>query len=150
LLAAALSAKPRVQSLSDWGDLEGGRDLGEGDRYIEHFAARDLRRACAKLRRKNGGDLEQIKFLLGHFSIQTTEVLCSVLLIQPPAQDGANVSNTLELSTLSLVYEEYDGRYLSLEENLGHHSLVLVLQKMAMEERHPADDRIGEVHNQVG
>jgi hypothetical protein len=25
-----------------------------------------------------------------------------------------------------------------------------VLQKMAMEERHPADDRIGEVHNQVG
>jgi hypothetical protein len=28
---------------------------------------------CAKLCRKNGGDLEQIKFLLGHSSIQTTE-----------------------------------------------------------------------------
>jgi integrase len=32
-----------------------------------------LRRTCAKLCRKNGGDLEQIKFLLGHASIQTTE-----------------------------------------------------------------------------
>src|ERR1700688_4861155 len=33
---------------------------------IEHFGAHDLRRTCAKLCRKNGGDLEQIKFLLGH------------------------------------------------------------------------------------
>jgi site-specific recombinase XerD len=33
----------------------------------------DLRRTCAKPCRKNGGDLEQIKFLLGHSSIQTTE-----------------------------------------------------------------------------
>jgi integrase len=33
----------------------------------------DLRRTCAKLCRKSGGDLEQIKFLLGHSSIQTTE-----------------------------------------------------------------------------
>jgi integrase len=40
---------------------------------IEHFGAHDLRRTCAKLCRKNGGDLEQIKFLLGHCSIQTTE-----------------------------------------------------------------------------
>ena len=31
---------------------------------IEHFGAHDLRRTCAKLCRKNGGDLEQIKFLL--------------------------------------------------------------------------------------
>jgi hypothetical protein len=28
---------------------------------------------CVKLCRKNGGDLEQIKFLLGHSSIKTTE-----------------------------------------------------------------------------
>lgn len=40
---------------------------------IEHFGAHDLRRTCAKLCRKNGGDLEQIEFLLGHRSIQTTE-----------------------------------------------------------------------------
>ena len=40
---------------------------------ILHFGAHDLRRTCAKLCRRNGGDLEQIKFLLGHSSIQTTE-----------------------------------------------------------------------------
>jgi integrase len=40
---------------------------------IERFGAHDLRCTCAKLCRKNGGDLEQIKFLLGHSSIQTTE-----------------------------------------------------------------------------
>jgi len=39
---------------------------------IEHFGAHDLRRTCAKLCRKNGGDLEQIKFLLGHSSITVT------------------------------------------------------------------------------
>jgi len=40
---------------------------------IEHFGAHELRWTCAKLCRKSGGDLEQIKFLLGHSSIQTTE-----------------------------------------------------------------------------
>jgi integrase len=40
---------------------------------IEHFGAHYLRRTCAKLCHKNGGDLEQIKFLLGHASIQTPE-----------------------------------------------------------------------------
>jgi hypothetical protein len=38
---------------------------------IEPFDAHELRRTCAKLCRKNGGDLEQIKVLLGHSSIQT-------------------------------------------------------------------------------
>jgi integrase len=40
---------------------------------IERLAPHDLRRTCAKLCRKSGGDLEQIQFLLGHSSIQTTE-----------------------------------------------------------------------------
>jgi hypothetical protein len=40
---------------------------------IEHLAPHDLRRTCAKLCRKSGGDLEQIQFLLGQSSIQTTE-----------------------------------------------------------------------------
>jgi len=40
---------------------------------IKNFVAHDLRRTCAKLCRKSGGDLEQLKFLLGHSSIQTTE-----------------------------------------------------------------------------
>jgi site-specific recombinase XerD len=33
----------------------------------------DLRRTCAKLCRRHGGELEQIQLLLGHASIQTTE-----------------------------------------------------------------------------
>ena len=37
------------------------------------LAPRDLRRTCAKLCRKAGGDLEQIQLLLGHASVQTTE-----------------------------------------------------------------------------
>jgi integrase/recombinase XerD len=40
---------------------------------LERLAPHDLRRTCAKLCRKNGGELEQIAFLLGHSSIQTTE-----------------------------------------------------------------------------
>jgi integrase/recombinase XerD len=37
------------------------------------LAPHDLRRTCAKLCRKAGGELEQIQMLLGHASIQTTE-----------------------------------------------------------------------------
>lgn len=39
----------------------------------EKLAPHDLRRTCAKLCRDSGGELEQIQFLLGHASIQTTE-----------------------------------------------------------------------------
>ena len=59
-------------SLSDWAIwavvTAAAKEIG-----IERFGAHDLRRTCAKLCRKAGGDLEQIKFLLGHSSIQTTE-----------------------------------------------------------------------------
>ncbi len=58
--------------LSDWAIWsvveQSAKEIG-----IDHFGAHDLRRTCAKLCRKAGGDLEQIKFLLGHSSIQTTE-----------------------------------------------------------------------------
>jgi integrase len=40
---------------------------------VLRLAPHDLRRTCAKLCRAAGGDLEQIQFLLGHASIQTTE-----------------------------------------------------------------------------
>jgi site-specific recombinase XerD len=40
---------------------------------IGHLTPHDLRRTCAKLCRANRGDLEQIQYLLGHSSIQTTE-----------------------------------------------------------------------------
>ena len=58
--------------LSDWAVWSvvetAAKEIG-----IELFGAHDLRRTCAKLCRKSGGDLEQIRFLLGHASIQTTE-----------------------------------------------------------------------------
>ena len=40
---------------------------------LEHIAPHDLRRTCAKLCHTSGGKLEQIQFLLGHASVQTTE-----------------------------------------------------------------------------
>jgi len=59
-------------ALSDWAVWDvvqkSAHEIG-----IERFGAHDLRRTCAKLCRKAGGDLEQIKFLLGHSYIQTTE-----------------------------------------------------------------------------
>jgi integrase len=60
------------ESLGDWAVWsvveQSAKEIG-----IERFGAHDLRRTCAKLCRRSGGDLEQIKFLLGHSSIQTTE-----------------------------------------------------------------------------
>jgi integrase len=60
------------ENLTDWAVWsvveQAAKQIG-----IERLGAHDLRRTCAKLCRKNGGDLEQIKFLLGHSSIQTTE-----------------------------------------------------------------------------
>ena len=66
------AGKLRGTELSDWAIWSvvetSAKQIG-----IERFGAHDLRRTCAKLCRKAGGDLEQIKFLLGHSSIQTTE-----------------------------------------------------------------------------
>jgi integrase len=40
---------------------------------MAHLAPHDLRRTCARLCHNAGGELEQIQFLLGHASVQTTE-----------------------------------------------------------------------------
>jgi integrase len=40
---------------------------------VSKLAPHDLRRSCARLCRAAGGELEQIQFLLGHVSVQTTE-----------------------------------------------------------------------------
>jgi len=40
---------------------------------VAKLAPHDLRRACARLCHASGGELEQIQFLLGHVSVQTTE-----------------------------------------------------------------------------
>jgi site-specific recombinase XerD len=65
-----------------------GRTLGEGmtEKAVWHIvkdcaqrigvtklAPHDLRRTCARLCHESGGELEQIQFLLGHVSVQTTE-----------------------------------------------------------------------------
>ena len=72
LRSVSKSGKVNRDTLSDWAIWsiveQSSKQIG-----IERFGAHDLRRTCAKLCRKNGGDLEQIKFLLGHYSIQTTE-----------------------------------------------------------------------------
>jgi site-specific recombinase XerD len=40
---------------------------------VTKLVPHDLRRTCAKLCQASGGELEQIQFLLGHVSVQTTE-----------------------------------------------------------------------------
>ena len=73
--AAGIDKGRLVRSISKGGKV-GERSVVEQSAKeigMEHFGAHDLRRTCAKLCRKAGGDLEQIKFLLGHSSIQTTE-----------------------------------------------------------------------------
>lgn len=70
--AVAKNGKISRSSLSDWAVWaivqQSAEEIG-----MKRLGAHDLRRTCAKLCRKSGGDLEQIKFLLGHSSIQTTE-----------------------------------------------------------------------------
>jgi site-specific recombinase XerD len=56
---------------------------------LAHLAPHDLRRTCAKLCHVNGGELEQIQFLLGHASVLTTErhLGCKQNL-EEPVNDG--------------------------------------------------------------
>src|SRR5216683_1446202 len=46
---------------------ESARSIG-----VAKLAPHDLRRTCARLCHASGGELEQIQFLLGHVSVQTT------------------------------------------------------------------------------
>ena len=72
LRSVSKSGKVNRDTLSDWAIWwvveQSSKQIG-----IECFGAHNLRRTCAKLCRKSGGGLEQIKFLLGHSSIQTSE-----------------------------------------------------------------------------
>ena len=68
LRSISKSGKLNRDILSDWAVWliveQSSKQIG-----IEHFGAHDLRRTCPKLCRKSGGNIEQIKFLLGHSSI---------------------------------------------------------------------------------
>ena len=55
-------------------------------------APHDLRRTCARLFHASGGELEQIQFLLGHVSVQTTErYLGRNQQIRPAANDPVGI-----------------------------------------------------------
>ena len=71
---------------------------------LEHIAPHDLRRTCAKLCHSSGGELEQIQFLLGHASVQTTEryLGCKQNLGHP-------VNDLFELRTEGRPQENDDG-----------------------------------------
>jgi len=73
LIAPLSAGRGKIgETISDWAIWSvverSAKEIGVG-----RFRAHDLRGTCAKLCCKAGGDLEQIKFLLGHSSIQTTE-----------------------------------------------------------------------------
>jgi len=66
---------------------------------LDHLAPHDLRRTCAKLCHINGGELEQIQFLLGHASVLTTErYLGCKQNLEEPVNDrfGCLFSRTLD------------------------------------------------------
>src|SRR5215469_17350111 len=71
---------------------------------LAKLAPHDLRRTCAKLCRKIGGELERIQPLLGHASIQTTE---KYLGTEQNLSVAVNDGLRLEME-LSLFLNEYN------------------------------------------
>jgi len=81
--AAAIGHGPVFRAINKagriWGDGMSAKVLGDVVRAaaaradIDKLAPHDLRRTCARLCHLAGGELDQIQFLLGHVSIQTTE-----------------------------------------------------------------------------
>ena len=81
--AAAITEGPVFRAINKdghvWGDGMSPKVLWDVVRAaarragIERLAPHELRRTCARLCHLAGGELDQIQFLLGHVSIQTTE-----------------------------------------------------------------------------
>jgi integrase len=83
LTAAGISTGPVVRAINKaqriatrgfspkviWGVVKAGSSKYGLDRVAPH----DLRRTCARLCHEASGELEQIQFLLGPVSVQTTE-----------------------------------------------------------------------------
>lgn len=83
--AAGITSGPVFRRLTKNGKVLPGRGLGVWAIWdvvvssaraigIEGFGPHDARRTCAKLCRKKGGELEQIQYMLGHESIETTAI----------------------------------------------------------------------------
>jgi integrase len=83
LASAAITRGPVFRAINKagrvWGDGMSPKVLWDVVRTaaaragIDKLAPHDLRRTCARLCHLAGGELDQIQFLLGHVSIQTTE-----------------------------------------------------------------------------
>ena len=83
LASAAITRGPVFRAINRagrvWGDGMSPKVLWDVVRTaaahagIDKLAPHDLRRTCARLCHLAGGELDQIQFLLGHVSIQTTE-----------------------------------------------------------------------------
>ena len=83
--AAGITSGPVFRRLTKSGRVLPGEGLGVWAIWnvvvnsakaigIEGFGPHDARRTCAKLCRKKGGKLEQIQYMLGHESIETTAI----------------------------------------------------------------------------
>jgi len=83
LTAAGISAGPAFRAINKAGRIAtsgfspkviwGVVKAGCSKCGLDGVAPHDLRRTCARLCHEAGGELEQIQFLLGHVSVQTTE-----------------------------------------------------------------------------
>lgn len=83
--AASINSGPVFRRLTKSGRVLPGAGLGVWAIWdvvvssakaigIEGFGPHDARRSCAKICRKKGGQLEQIQYMLGHESIETTAI----------------------------------------------------------------------------
>ena len=71
---------------------------------VAKLAPHDLRRTCARLCHASGGELEQIQFLLGHVSVQTTErYLGCKQRIRSAVNDSLASNRILELAVVEVL-----------------------------------------------
>lgn len=78
-----------------------------GQAGISNLAPHDLRRTCARLCH-GWGELEQIQFLLGHASVQTTErYIGSKQKLQDAVNDRLGISVATPLKTVARVVHQY-------------------------------------------
>ena len=63
---------------------------------VAKLAPHDLRRTCARLCHASGGELEQIQFLLGHVSVQMTELYLASSGFDQPSMIALASSRILE------------------------------------------------------
>ncbi len=79
---------------------------------VAKLAPHDLRRTCARLCYASGGELERIQFLLGHISVQTTDILA--------ASSGFD-QRSMTISVSSRILEIAEG--LPTERRMSNYSL---------------------------